>query len=216
MNLKTRTIQLISQRKFAELVDLVDQDKRAVKYLYSLLYDPESTDKWNAVDALGYLARKLADKDKEFFRNIIRRFLWMMNEEGGNSSWSAPEAIGEIIYNQPELFGDLAPMMITAALDEAIFQKGMLWAVGRFGEKIPDEVQKFEEEIMEFLYSEDLEIMGLAIRAVGNSGFKKAIPILQTMSKKNDKLIQIYTNGTKHKVTIETLVREALSKLEAK
>lgn len=219
MNLKTKTIQLILQRNFSELVNLVDKDKRAVKYIYLLLYEPESTNKWNAVEALGHLAEKLADKDTEFFRDIIRRFLWMMNEEGGNSSWSAPEAIGEIIYSQPKLFGDLAPMMITAALDEAIFQKGMLWAVGRFGEKIPEEVQKFEKELLEFLNSENLEIKGLAIKAVGNSGLKKAIPILQTMIKNdklNDKSIEIYSNGKIHRESIKKLIKEAILKLEAK
>ncbi|KUO48883.1 MAG: hypothetical protein APF76_09540 [Desulfitibacter sp. BRH_c19] len=213
MNLKARTLDLVEQRDFHELAILVNNNKRAVKYIYSVLYEPNASNKWNGIDAFGYLAKELGESDTEFFREILRRFIWMMNEEGGNSNWSAPEAIGEIVYNQPGLFGYLAPVMITAAIDEKIFQKGMLWAIARFGEVIPNEVIKFENEIIEFLHCDNPEIKGLAARALGNSGIKKAGPILQTMVK-NDKLIEIYIDGKKHVLTIGQIAIEALVKLE--
>ena len=214
MNLKTRTLDLVKQRDFYELTILVSNNKRALKYFYSILYEPDAINKWNCIDAFGYLAKELADSDVEFFREIIRRFIWMMNEEGGNSNWSAPEAIGEIIYNQPKLYGHFAPIMITAAIDEEIFQKGMLWAIARFGGVIPNEVIKFEKEIIEFLHSNNPEIIGLAAIALGNSGIKNALPMLQTMIN-NDRLIEIYSGGKKHMLTIGQIAKEAIVKLES-
>lgn len=213
MNLRTRTIDLVKQRDFDQLTTLVNDNRKALKYIYSVLYEPDANDKWNGIDALGYLAKELAQSNPEFFREILRRLIWMMNEEGGNTNWSAPEAIGEIICNQPKMFGYFAPIMITAAIDEAIFQRGMLWAIARFGELIPDEVQKFEDEIIEFLHSKDIEKQGLAARAIGSSGIIKAIPILRKMIK-DDNLIEIYINGSKHILTIGNIAMEALEKLE--
>ncbi len=212
MSLKRNTLTLIQNRQYDELAQLVEKDRRAVKYMYTVLYEPNSMSKWKGVDAFGYLARAFAPSAPEFVRDIVRRFLWMMNEEGGNSNWSAPEAIGEIIFNSHETTGYLAPMMITAALEERIFQKGMLWAIGRFGGLIPEKVKLFEGDLISFLENDNAQLRGLAARAMGISGISKALPKLKPLIDDNE-VVEYYFNGKIIKSTVGILAKEAIFKL---
>jgi hypothetical protein len=211
LGIKAITVNYIRNREFHQLAGLVRKNKRAVKYIYSLLYT-DQIEKWYAVEAFGYLAKKFAREDIQFYRDIIRRLLWMMNDEGGNSNWSAPETIGEIIYNQPELFGDLAPMMISAALEEDFFHRGMLWAVNRFGHLLPHEVEKFSDELIDFLTSEDPEKRGLAASAVGSIGLKQAKDWLNKLVDDKE-VIKIYNNGAYRYYMIGNLARSAIESL---
>ncbi|MEW6624474.1 MAG: DVU0298 family protein [Bacillota bacterium] len=213
MSIKEETIGLVKKRQFDQLVLHVKNNKKAFKYLYSVLYDTSSIVRWYGIEAFGILAKELADRENNLFREIIRRFLWMMNEEGGNVNWSAPQAIGEIIYNQPKLYGDMAPMMITASLDEKIFQKGMLWAVGRFGAILPVEVSKFKDEILEFLSDEDPEIRGLTARIAGICCFKESLSRLLSM-KKDASSLEIYIEGEMVKYTVGSIVEEAILRIK--
>ncbi len=56
-----------------------------------------------AAYALGGQVARLYGESPENAKNIIRRFMWHMNEESGNIGWGIPEAFGETLAQCPPL-----------------------------------------------------------------------------------------------------------------
>jgi hypothetical protein len=132
MNNKDEVYRLLMENKFERLLGLFDQQPNMVrKYVTMATHHREAGLRQQAVNFFGFLAEKRAVSRLEFFKETIRRHLWNMNEESGNTDWSAPEIIGAIIAAQPELFKEFAPVMIEAALAEPIFHQGLMRAVER-------------------------------------------------------------------------------------
>lgn len=50
-----------------------------------------------AAFALGRVLGRLYEQSPEEARNVVRRFLWHMNEESGNIGWGIPEAFGQTL-----------------------------------------------------------------------------------------------------------------------
>lgn len=61
----------------------------------------EMTDR--AAQTLGMQVAKVYSTSPEDAKNIIRRFMWHMNEESGNIGWGIPEAFGETLAQCPPL-----------------------------------------------------------------------------------------------------------------
>ena len=61
----------------------------------------EVTDR--AAFALGLVMKKLYAVSQESAKNIVRRFMWHMNEESGNIGWGIPEAFGHTLAQCPPL-----------------------------------------------------------------------------------------------------------------
>lgn len=56
-----------------------------------------------AAFALGGVLTQLYLNSPEEAKNIVRRFMWHMNEESGNIGWGIPEAFGETLAQCPPL-----------------------------------------------------------------------------------------------------------------
>ncbi|MBO6003039.1 MAG: HEAT repeat domain-containing protein [Mailhella sp.] len=61
----------------------------------------EMTDR--AAFALGHIMKKLYSQSPEAAKNVVRRFMWHMNEESGNIGWGIPEAFGQTLAQCPPL-----------------------------------------------------------------------------------------------------------------
>ena len=56
-----------------------------------------------AAYALGGVMAKLYEESHEEAKNVVRRFMWHMNEESGNIGWGIPEAFGETLAQSAPL-----------------------------------------------------------------------------------------------------------------
>lgn len=57
----------------------------------------------HAAFTMGYVMAKVYKNSPEDAKNIVRRFMWHMNEESGNIGWGIPEAFGETLAQVPPL-----------------------------------------------------------------------------------------------------------------
>ncbi|MGI6679199.1 MAG: DVU0298 family protein [Dehalobacterium sp.] len=143
MTQKEAIYRLLAKRAFDQLLELFDEKPNVVrKYVTMASQHRDEVFRRQAIDFFGFLAEQRAADQPEYFREIMRRHLWGMNEESGNIDWSAPEIIGAIIAAQPALFKEFAPIMIEAALCEPVFHPGLLKAVKRMAAQ--------DEELIEY------------------------------------------------------------------
>ncbi|AEF93326.1 PBS lyase HEAT domain protein repeat-containing protein [Desulfotomaculum nigrificans CO-1-SRB] len=177
MSLREKINVLITQARYDELVNMALRDKGAIKYILRHLYHPFGIERWQAIEGLGRVCAALVHTEPETVKELIRRLLWSMNDESGTTGWSAPEAIGEIIYRCPDKFQEFISIVVHAS-EEEIFHRGIAWALGRIGQLRPEMVQEFIPLLISFTGHTRPEVRGYAAWALGQIGASEAVPKL--------------------------------------
>jgi len=160
-------------------------EHRLINLLFSALCHPVEKVKWHAVCAFGRLVPKIAEKDLEAARIVMRRFLWSLNDESAGIGWGAPEAMAEIMCRSSVLRSEYLHMLISYMREdgEALFedgnylelpmlQRGLLWGVGRLCQEHRQEMVDWRigQEIRAYLDSSDMHVVALAIWCLGLLG----------------------------------------------
>jgi hypothetical protein len=141
----TRRERRQGARRILEAFDLEAVDRwasaepNAWAILQSILFDPDALVRWRAVEAVGRVSAVRARADVERVREMVRRTLWLMNDESGGLLWAAPEVLGAVLANVPELLGEFLDVL-ASFLEEEPFRAGTRWALWRVALARPAEV----------------------------------------------------------------------------
>jgi len=77
--------------------------KSLVGPLFACLLEPDALLAGRAATALGRTTARLFALRPEDARQLVRQFMWRLNEESGNVGWGIPESFGETLAHQPVL-----------------------------------------------------------------------------------------------------------------
>jgi len=157
---------LLQNGDFEGLINRLSSARNPSKFLQSLVYDPDEEIKWRAIKAVGLVSRKIADDDIEKLRDIIRRLLWLMNDESGGLGWHSPELIGEILVNVPVLIKEYAQLLVSFFKEEP-FEKGSHLAVYRVASVDPKPYVDKTDQLMKSLNKPDKHIQAYTLLALG-------------------------------------------------
>lgn len=206
--LKSEIIKLLSDKKYGALMKLPLSNGRLLSTLISLTYDRKSIISCRAIEAFGIVSKEIAKTKPEIVRNAAGRLLWMIRDESGGIGWSSPEMLGEIVRNNPELFSDVAPV-IMSFLDEEMLASGVLIAAGRIGEVNAELIAHAIPLILSYLQNPEPLLRGLAAWALGRMRASQTEPELEKL-KNDDRLIAIYEDGELKEKTIGQIAQEAI------
>lgn len=120
----------LQNREIGDIVAWAKTVRNPLRTLASLLFEEDPLICWRAIEALGPVAKTVAEDNEEQVAKQIQKFLWMMNDESGGLCRRGPEAIGEILVHVPSLisqYGHLLP----AYLWEEPFERGTRLALYR-------------------------------------------------------------------------------------
>ncbi len=215
MPLREEVRALAMARDLEGVRALAGRERRVLSALLPLTYQPEGLVRWRALEALGVAAGRVADRDPEFVRGILRRLLWSLSDESGSIGWSAPEALGEIIASRPQLFAEFAPLVVSLfeMLEEEYFHPGVLWAIGRIASRAPDLVREALAPALAFLSDPRPQVRGMAARCLGNLGLLEATASLQGLIT-DESPVCLYEEGSLLNTTVGRLAQEASAQLE--
>ena len=75
--------KILSDENFTSKLEILETfpEHIVVNLLFTSLCDPDAKVRANAVTAFGWLIPRIADRDMEAARIIMRRCLWSMNDE---------------------------------------------------------------------------------------------------------------------------------------
>ncbi|MDA8219347.1 MAG: HEAT repeat domain-containing protein [Dehalococcoidales bacterium] len=202
--------ELLARRDLPSLQALAAQDRRTLSALLPFTYQPDGLLRWRAVEAIGLVAGTIADRDPEFVRGFVRRFLWSLSDESGAVGWSAPEAVGEIVANRPALFADYAPIVMSLfdTLEEDYFVPGILWALGRIAQADPSLVREAQDCVIALLADSTPRVRGLAAWCLGQMCLPEAPEYLQSLFE-DEHTLAIYEDGNLHTTTVGHLARRS-------
>jgi len=205
--------ELLRKRDFRSLLEMCDTKREYWQEVRYRLYDLDEILRWSAIETAGRLMKKWWDSgNEEKVRIYIRTLFWSLNDESGGIGWSSPQTIAEIIAQNPVLNDPYASMMIAHCIDEPPLLKGCFWGIGRLGGLISNTVKVFKNEILEALNTGDIEVLGTAAWAFGKSGFAFAVPFLQKLIFRGER-VTIYVEGNFCEKPIGKWAEEALLKI---
>ena len=82
------------------------------------------------------MAAVMAESGLESVREVLRRVLWLMNDESGGVLWQGPELLGEILVQVPDLRPEFAPLLPPYLVEEP-FERGAAWGLARLARVQP-------------------------------------------------------------------------------
>ena len=137
-----------------------------MRTLNGLTYHQDELIRWRAVEALGKVA---GSRSLSAARDLVRRQFWTMTEESGGTAWRAPEVIGEILANHPDLIKEFG-VILSSYFKEEPFERGAYWAVARTIALNPGVFQEISEDLFAALEEDDPFIRYQALSALKTLG----------------------------------------------
>jgi len=210
---KQQVRELLKQGEYDSVVDLCVIDRHARQEVRFCLYEIDERIRWSAIEATAKLMQRWWQlKQQEKVRDFIRNLFWSMSDESGGIGWSSPQAIAETIVNIPEILDPYGCMVIAYSIEEPPLVKGGLWGIGRLGRMIVDGVGFFEEKILAVFQSDDPEILGLAAWAMGEVGFRPALPFVENLRERSEP-VRIFIEGDFSEKPLGQWAEEAVEKM---
>ncbi len=209
--LKKKITNLLEKKDFTKLAGLSSSHSKIISILISLSYNKKSYISWRAIEAIGFITKKISMTNPDTVSNISGRLLWMIRDESGGIGWSSPEILGEIVRNNPKLCADIAPV-IASFHEEKMLTAGVLWAMGRIGIINTETVEYAVPILLPYIEDSDKVIRGYAAWALGEMGALEAVNKLEKLKKDNSRII-FYENGDLKEKTIGEIAINALKKL---
>ena len=166
---------------------------------------------------------RLAGRDPEAARNIIRRFMWHMNEESGNIGWGIPEAFGESLAASPALAKDfhrvLASYLIDLGRDDNycdndLLRRSCYWAVGRLAQARPELCAGARPWLRKGLEDNDVICRGMAAWALAQlpPDFMDTPALRRLADAGHEEICELFDGGQLHEKSVSQLAREALAR----
>jgi HEAT repeat protein len=217
-DLKRKALSIVQSEDFSQRLDELCQipARQAINPLFSFLLSNNELTKWRAVTAMGEVVARLAERNMESARVIMRRLMWSLNDESGGIGWGAPEAMGEIIARHKGLAMEYANVLISYIWEDGnyleyhMLQRGAAWGVGRAAQERPDMMQPAVSCLVPFLSSPDPVLRGVAAWAMGRCGPGLACSQLEALLDDTTE-IPIYLNGALYHRSVKNLAAEAMA-----
>lgn len=161
--------------------------------LFSCLCHPEELVRWHAVSGFGCVLPTIGERDMEAARTVMRRFLWMLNDESGGIGWGVPEAMGEVMYHCRPLAEEYLHMLVSYTIDDGpelfqdgnflemeMLQEGVLWGLCRVAPRCREPLlsHKIDDHLKTYFQAASGPVRGLACRLSGCLGLKKCRALL--------------------------------------
>jgi len=194
--------ELVCKGDINQLVDLSFDDKKTLRFLQRLLYEPDETERYKTAWILGQVCSRLSTREPGPVADLLHR-LFEACSDSASTSWGMIEAIGSIIAARPDIYGAFTRYLLNYLGDEST-REHVLWALCEIASIRSDLVRKIPFYVtFQFLNHPDPKTRGLTARMLGRIKAREAS--FQIMGLQNDlSEILIYEHG----VPVPTTVAE--------
>jgi len=192
-------------------------EQKVINPLFSFIHHGDERIKWAAVRTMGTLVSRLAERDMEAARVVMRRLMWNLNDESGGIGWGSPEAMGEILSRHDGLAKEYAHILLSYArrdgnyLEHEMLQRGMLWGLGRLAEARPHLLKDASFHLLPFLESADAALRGLSAWVMGLLGAEESRSALKRLTA-DDAELYVALGSHLQKRTVREFAAEALAR----
>ncbi len=189
--------------------------------LFASLCNSREKVRWFSISVFGRVMARLADGEMERARVVMRRFMWMLNDESGGIGWGVPEAFAECLACHEKLAEEYAHILVSFMREDGFYleleplQRGLMWGIGRAAQtRGPLLLEKNAVVyLLPYLDSQDPTVRGLASWALGNLRAPEAKKKIQTLLNDNSP-VRFYEQGLFLTVKVREFAAKALQQIE--
>lgn len=222
---KKRLMQLLSGENWQEhLEEIAEGGTGNTGALFSLLSrEPELMHR--AARALGKTVARIWKVNPEVARDIVRRFMWHMNEESGNIGWGIPAAFAETMVACPDLAKSFGQILNTYIMDLGFddnycdhdaLRRTCYWAIGRMAQADAQLALKAKPWLVKGLDDRDSICRGMAAWALAQMPPDlTTMPALRQLADAhNEDECEIFEGDKLETESVSALAKEALLRLD--
>ncbi len=218
VNLRRQVAKLLADGQLDEIAALSETSPNVVSAVVSRLYEADTLARFRAADALGRVASRVVIKDRTGVEQLLRKLAWSLNEESGATAWGAPHAIGEVARVDAGWASQYHPLLLSYLDDPEVYLgtdvlvHGVVWALGRLGERYPELGMTSVGALVRRLEDADERTRGLAAEALGRVGDAGAKDSLLRLVEDGTE-VERYVDGQMVRATVGVIARAALERL---
>lgn len=158
--------QLAEARNIEALVDLYFDDRKVLRYLQRLLYEPDTGARYRIAWVLGQVCGRVATREPGPVADLLHR-LFEACSDSAASSWGMVETIGAIIAARPDIYGAFTRHLFNFMGDPGT-REAVLWGLGEIAATRPDLIRKTPfYSLFPVLNHSEPVLRGLTLRLLG-------------------------------------------------
>ncbi|KGO32841.1 MAG: DVU0298 family protein [Desulfoprunum sp.] len=216
---RDRVRRKATKQAVKEMVDRADidglvascfDDKKTLRLMQRLLYDPDEEERWHTAWVIGQVSARVASREPGQVSELLHR-LFEACSDSAATPWGMVEAIGYVIAERPDIFGAFTRYLLRY-IGEQSTQMQVIWAMGEIARTRPDLIRDTPFfNLFHFLQHPEPQVRGLIARLLGRVKATEAALQLMVLRDDNAALI-VRENG---KASTTTVAAEAVKAISA-
>jgi hypothetical protein len=194
------------------LVDYCFDDRRTLRFLQRLLYDPDEADRYHTAWVIGQVCERLASREPGQVADLLHR-LFEACSDSAATNWGMIETIGSVLAARPDIYGAFTRHLLNF-MGEETTRHHVIWALSEIAETRPDLIRKTPfYSTFHLLDHGDPVVRGLMARLMGR--IKATEAVSQVMVLQDDEhQITIYEKGQPIQTTVAQLANRAVEQIQ--
>ena len=178
---KSKVKDLVEQGDIDGLVALCFDDKKTLRLMQRLLYDPVESRRWQVAWIIGQVTARTSTREPGPVSELLHR-LFEACSDSAATPWGMVETIGYIIALRPDIFGAFAKLLLNY-LQEQSTRNQVFWALAEIAENRPDLIRDMPfYNLFHFLKHPEAQVRGQVVRLLGRIKATEAIIQLMELS----------------------------------
>lgn len=193
------------------LVSLCLDDKKTLRLLQRLLYEPTEEQRMRIAWIIGQVTSRVASREPGQVAELIHR-LFEACSDSAATPWGMVETLGEIISARPDIFGAFTRHLLNYMGDSST-QIQVVWALGKIARVRPDLIRETPfYNLFHFMSHPDPAMRGQVARLLGR--IRATEVAIQMMALTDDMAeLSIWEDARCVNYTVSALAQEAVAKI---
>ncbi len=207
---KSTVKNLVSKGDINALVELCFGDKKTLRFMQRLLYDPSESNRLYVAWAIGQVCARVSTHEPGQVSELLHRMFEACSDSAA-TPWGMIETIGCIVAMRPDIFGAFARHLLNY-LGDSSTRSQVLWALTEIAENRPDLIRNMPfYTLFDFLRHPEPQVRGNAVRLLGRiKATEVAVQLMGLRSDMED--FFFYTEG---ELVSSTVAAEASLAIQA-
>ncbi|BHH84322.1 DVU0298 family protein [Desulforhopalus sp. 52FAK] len=186
--------QLVEAGDIDTLVGLCLDDKKTLRLMQRLLYDPDDAKRWHIAYMIGKVCERVATRDPGSVSELLHR-LFEACSDSAATPWGMVETIGYVVSLRPDIFGAFARHLLNYVGEPSTINQ-TIWGLAEIAGDRPDLIRKTPfYNLFHFLKHPEAQVRGQVVRLLGR--IKATEASIQLMELVNDNSEFLYCDEGK-------------------
>jgi len=204
--------ELVTRTDIDGLVALCFDDKKTLRLLQRLLYEPDEARRMRIAWIIGQVCSRVASREPGQVSELLHR-LFEACSDSAATPWGMVETLGEVIAGRPDIFGAFTRHLLNYMNDSST-QRQVIGALAKIAKGRPDLIRETTFfNLFHFLHHPDPALRGLVALLMGRIRATEVALQLMPLIGDMAELSIWEDDGQQQTYTVSSLAREAVARI---